>query len=122
MVMVLASDRRQAQVIFEYVRTFLQIPQLQHLVLETRESIRLKTRVVIEIHTSSFRRVRGYTCAAVICDEIALWTTDASGANPDVEILTAARPRMVTMPGALLLCISSPYARRRTLWDAYRPH
>ena len=122
-VMVLAGDRKQAHVIFEYVRAFLQIPPLRHLVMkETRESIRLTTRVVIEIHASSFRSVRGYTCAAVICDEIAFWPTDATGANPDVEILNALRPRMVTIPGALLLCISSPYARRGALWDAYRQH
>lgn len=123
-VMVLAGDREQAQVIFRYVRAFLlEIPQLHHLVVkETRDSIRLKTRVVIRIHTSSFRSVRGYTCAAVICDEIAFWPTDEAGANPDVEILKALRPRMVTIPGALLLCISSPYARRGALWDAYRQH
>jgi hypothetical protein len=122
-VMVLAGDRKQAQVIFEYVRAFLQIAKLHHLVVkETREAIRLKTRVVIEIHASSFRSVRGYTCAAVICDEIAFWPTDEAGANPDVEILKALRPRMVTIPGALLLCISSPYARRGALWDAHRQH
>lgn len=122
-VMVLASDRRQAQVIFEYVRAFLQIPPLRPFVeKETRDAIWLSTRVRIEIHTSSFRRVRGFTCAAVICDEIAFWPTDANGANPDVEILNALRPRMVTIPGALLLCISSPYARRGALWEAHQQH
>jgi hypothetical protein len=122
-VMVMAGDRKQAHVIFDYVRAFLQIPPLHHLVVkETREAIRLKTRVVIEIHASSFRSVRGYTCAAVICDEIAFWPTDEGGANPDVEILKALRPRMVTIPGALLLCISSPYARRGALWEAYHKH
>jgi len=121
-VMVLAGDLKQAQVLFEYVRTFLQIPALHRLVVkETQDSILLTTRVVIEIHASSFRSVRGYTCAAVICDEIGFWPTDAS-ANPDVEVLNALRPRMVTIPGALLLCISSPYARRGALWDAYREH
>ena len=29
---------------------------------------------------------------------------------------------MATIPGAMLLCISSPYARRGVLWDVYRRH
>ena len=42
--------------------------------------------------------------------------------NPDREILAALRPAMSTVPGALLLGISSPYARRGVLFDAYRRH
>src|SRR5262249_8349610 len=45
--------------------------------------------------------------------------TDDS-ANPDYEILDALRPAMVTIPGAMMLCASSPYARRGALWDAHR--
>ena len=122
-VMVLAGDREQAGVIFGYVRAFLDIPLLRQLVMnETRESLELSNRVVITIQTASFRRVRGYTCAAVICDEVAFWPTDEAGANPDGEILKALRPRMTTIPGAMLIAISSPYARRGALWEAYRKH
>lgn len=32
------------------------------------------------------------------------------------------RPGMATVPGALLLCISSPYARRGALWHAYKDY
>ena len=42
--------------------------------------------------------------------------------TPDTEILNGLRPGMATVPGALLLCISSPYARRGALWEAYRQH
>jgi hypothetical protein len=42
--------------------------------------------------------------------------------NPDHEIVNAIRPAMATIPGALLLGISSPYARRGVLWDAYKRH
>src|SRR5262249_54568810 len=38
----------------------------------------------------------------------------------DVEVLNALRPAMSTIPNALLLCISSPYARRGALWEAYK--
>jgi hypothetical protein len=90
-------------------------------VKRTQEAIHLTNRVVIEIHTCSFRAIRGYTVAAVICDEIAFWRSEDS-ANPDSEILNAVRPGMATIPGSLLLCISSPYARRGALWEAYRNH
>src|SRR5262249_12555318 len=77
--------------------------------------------IVIEIHTSNFRAVRGYTIVAAICDEVAFWH-DETSANPDVEILNALRPAMATVPGALLLCISTPYARRGALGETYRDH
>jgi len=122
-IMVIAADKRQARVIMRYVNGFLDaIPMLGSMVTQrTKERLELRNRVVIEIHICSFRTVRGYTIAAVICDEIAYWRSDES-ANPDTEILNALRPGMATIPGALLLCISSPYARRGALWEAYKQH
>jgi hypothetical protein len=61
--------------------------------------------MIIEVHTASFRAVRGYTVVACIADEVAFWRSDES-ANPDVEIPNGLRPGMATVPGALLLCIS----------------
>jgi hypothetical protein len=86
---------------------------------ETQESITLTNRVVIEVHSCSFRAVRGYTVVACLADEIAFWTTDEGGANPDHEVLNAVRPAMATVPGSILLCASSPYARRGALWESY---
>ena len=121
--MIIAADRRQAQVVKRYISALLQaVPMLAALVeRETKESLVLTTGVTIEIHTASFRAIRGYTCVGAICDEIAFWRTDDS-ANPDTEILNALRPAMATVPGALLLGISSPYARRGELYRAYRDH
>lgn len=82
-------------------------------------AIHLKNRISIEVHTASFRAVRGYTLVGVICDEVAFWR-DESSTNPDAEIIAALRPGMATVPGALLLGISSPYSRRGVLWEAYR--
>lgn len=122
-VMITASDRKQARVIFRYIKALLGgIPMLARLIERVdSESIDLTNNVSIEIHTSSFRAVRGYTVVAAINDEIALWHNDES-ANPDTEVLAAQRPAMATIPGALLLCISSPYARRGAMWEAYRDH
>ncbi len=122
-VMILASDRQQARVVFGYVKAFMhQIPTLAKLIeRETAEAIHLTNGISIEVHTSSFRAVRGYTIVCAILDEVAFWRSDES-ANPDQEIVAALKPAMATVPGALLLGISSPYARRGVLWEAYRDH
>ena len=53
---------------------------------ETAESVELASRVTIEVHTASFRTVRGYTVVAALCDEIAYWRSEES-TNPDAEIV-----------------------------------
>lgn len=120
---IIAADRRQARTVLRYVLGLLEeCPMLAQLVVSTTaDGVELTTGVTIEVHTASFRSVRGYTVVAAILDEIAFWRSDDS-ANPDREIINALRPAMATVPGALLLAISSPYARRGVLWEAYRRH
>jgi hypothetical protein len=122
-VMLLAPDRRQARVVMRYVKGFVaQIPALRsRVVRETKESLEFSNRVTIEIHTTSYRTTRGYTLAAVILEEQAFWPTDEC-AEPDAEIVTALRPGMTTIPNALLLGLSSPYARKGELWRASEAH
>jgi hypothetical protein len=117
---VMAQDRDAARSIFRYIAALLNDnPMLAPLVLrETSESFELNNRVIIEVGTASFRASRGYTYAAILADELAFWRSDES-TNPDVEILRALRPGLLTIPGAKLLCASSPYARRGALWDAF---
>ena len=120
---IVAADRRQARVILRYINGFLDaVPMLSQMVAaRTAETITLSNRVVIEVHTASWRTLRGYTLVGAICDEIAFWRSE-DAANPDTEILAGLRPGMATIPGALLLCISSPYARRGALWEMYSRH
>jgi hypothetical protein len=95
------------------------VPMLAATVQATRqEAIDLDTRITIEVHTANFRAVRGYTIVAALLDELAFWQGEDS-ANPDFEIINAIRPAMATVPGATLLCASSPYARKGALWEAY---
>ncbi len=119
--MVVASDRRQARVIFNYIRAFFRTPMLKGLVVsELKESITLSNRVVIEIHTCSFKATRGYTLVGVIADEAAFWQSESS-ANPAAEVLNAVRPGLATTNG-LLLVVSSPYGKTGVLYDNFRQH
>lgn len=123
-VMIIATDRKQAGVIFSYIRALLLgVPMLARQIEGTprAESIDLANSISIEIHTASFRTIRGRTVVAALLDECAFWRSDDS-ANPDREILAALRPAMATVPGSLLLAASSPYARRGVLYDAWRDH
>jgi Terminase large subunit, T4likevirus-type, N-terminal len=119
-IMIIAADRKQARSIFRYVKGLLSIPMLAPLIeREASESIDLNNGVTIEIQTASYRSTRGYTLAAALCDELAFWRTDDS-AEPDYAILDALRPGLGTIPGAMLLCASSPYAQSGALHDAYQ--
>ncbi len=119
-VLVIAADRPQARTVLRYIRGLFEHPMLCPLVLrDTDEGLELINRCSIEVGTASFRSVRGYTLAAVIADEIAFWHNE--GARPDVEVIAALRPALATL-GGKLVALSSPYARRGTLWDTYRKH
>ena len=122
-IMIIAADRRQARVVMRYCFGLLRsVPMLAQLIeSQTRESISLRNRVVIEVHTASFRSTRGYALIAGLLDELAFWPGDDS-AEPDYEVLSALRPGMATIPSSMLLCASSPYARRGALFDAHRKH
>jgi hypothetical protein len=118
-VMLLAADRRQARTLMRYVSGLIDgNPMLARMkVRETSEGIELANRSVIEVHTASFRAVRGYTLACVVADEIAFWHVE--GLNPDREIMTALRPALATLDGKLL-ALSSPYAKRGELWRQFK--
>ena len=117
---VIAADRSQARTIMRYVKALLQlVPMLKQLIEAERvESIDLSNRITIEVHTCSFRTVRGYTIVAALCDELAFWLGEDSF-NPDAEVINALKPAMATIPDAVLLCASSPYARKGVLWENY---
>ena len=119
-VLLIAADRPQARTLLRYVRGLFEHPMLKPLVRrETAEGLELSNRCAIEVGTASFRSVRGYTLAAVVCDEIAFWHVE--GASPDAEIIAALRPALATLGGPLL-ALSSPYAKRGMLWATYQAH
>lgn len=122
-VKILAVDQRQARVIHRYCRALLaEAPPLAGLITrETEDALWLGAqRIVIEVTPASFRSVRGFTVVAALCDELAYWRSDEGSASPDAEVLAAIRPAMSTVPGSMLLCASSPYAKRGELWNSFR--
>ena len=105
---LIAADRRQARTLARYARALLlEVPMLRRMVDADRaDGFDLSNRSTIEIHTASYRSVRGYTLAGALCDEIAFWPQEDS-ATPDEEILAALRPGLASIPGSMLLCGSS---------------
>ena len=97
---VVAADRRQARTCMQYIAALIEdVPMLADLVVgRTSESVELATGVRIEIHTASWRALRGYTVVGAVLDEVCYWRSE-DAANPDHEIVTALRPAMVTVPG-----------------------
>jgi hypothetical protein len=122
-ILIIAADRKQARVILRYISALLkEVPMLARLISrEWAEGFDLSNSVSIEVATSSFRSVRGYTIVSALLDELAFWSTEDS-AEPDYEVLNALRPGMSTIPNAMLLCASSPYAKRGVLYEAHRKH
>jgi hypothetical protein len=122
-IMIIAQDRRAARIILGYVRALINgCPMLAATVVrEGPESIELRNRVCVSVHTCSFRSTRGFTVVAALLDEVAIWRTDDS-ANPDEEVIAAIKPAMATIPGAMLIAASSPYARKGALWNAHKRH
>jgi hypothetical protein len=120
---VIAADRKQARQALGYVKGLARLPEFKPYVgRELKEAVELNTGVTIEVHTASYRTTRGYTVVGLVADEIAFWRSDDDGANPDSEVLAALRPGMATVPGALLMMLSTPYARRGelfTTWERY---
>ena len=117
---IMSASTWQAAKMLQYLDgIFSTVPALRGLVTgQTNDSISLSTRVDIECAAASFRTIRGGTAVAVIADEAAFWRNEST-ANPNSEILAAARPMLATTNGPLIV-VSSPYARRGEVWNAFK--
>lgn len=120
-VLVMAVNKEQAKIIRSYCEAILNSNEgLASLITKVdQDSIELSNGITIQCVPNSFRSVRGPTVVCAIFEEIAFWYDDRSS-NPDTEVYRAVRPAMATVPGSLLLGISSPYARRGLLWQKYQ--
>jgi hypothetical protein len=121
-VQLVAVDRRQARVCLGYLRAYFEQPLLAQMVANaTREGLELTNGLAIEITTNDVRTIRGRTVVAAVLDELAFYASEHS-ANPDTELYAALKPAMASIPGAMLIGISSPYARKGLLWKKHKKH
>jgi hypothetical protein len=122
-VLLIAPDQRQAKVALGYATAAIEgSPVLRKLIVNcTADTVELNNGISIEVRAASFRRLRGPTYIAAICDEAAFWYSDEISANADTEIINAVRPGLSTTAGPLIIA-SSPYAKRGVLWQAHKQH
>lgn len=123
-IVIIAADRKQCRTILQYVHAFLKgakgiddnfVGEIEN------EGIEVGGNLIIEVATSSYRTVRGRTIVLALCDEAAFWAAE-DGSNPASEVIKALRPAMATIPSAMLLVASSPWAKRGPLYDAFQKH
>jgi hypothetical protein len=120
-ILCLASDRAQAKIIYRYIRQyFVSIPALKPLLIrETEEVLELSNNVEIIVSTSSFKAVRGKSIICAIADEVSYWR-DENSSNPDVEVYNALVPALATIPGSMLIGISSPHRAAGLLYSRWK--
>jgi hypothetical protein len=116
-----SRDQRVAKIILNYVEGILTASPLlkRQLINRTADTIELRGNIFIEVRPCSHKTLRGMTAIAVAADELAHWFTSVDFANPDVEVLGALRPSLLTTGGPLLMA-SSVYARSGALYDTYQ--
>jgi phage terminase large subunit-like protein len=121
----LAVDREQAGIVFGYIKaTFEQTPLLAQLLVSAKDdTVKLSNGVDIVVATNTFRGIRGKTVACAILDEVSFWRSDEY-ANPDVEVLNALMPGMITLrdAGAMVIGISTVYRKGGLLYDKVTQH
>ena len=122
-VMCLAVDRDQSKIVLNYTRSFFtDLPVLAGMIeKETAFGFELDNQVDIVVATNSYRSVRGRPVLCAIFDEIAFWR-DENSASPDTEVYKALKPATVSLPGAIIIGISSPYRKAGLLYEKFKKH
>jgi hypothetical protein len=119
--LIISRDQRAAGVTLDYIDGVLHDSKVLAPMIAncTADSIELTNGIVVEVRPANRVSVRGVTCICVIAEEIGFWFTSVDLANPDVEILGAVRPTLLTTRGPLLMA-SSVYAKRGVLFDTFK--
>ena len=120
-VMCLACDRDQSRIVLNYTKSYFEKIDLfaDMISRETQYGFELTNGIDIAVATNSFRSVRGRPVLCAILDETAFWR-DESSANPDQETFNAIKPGLASIPGSMIIGISSPYRKSGLLYQKFR--
>lgn len=121
---IIAKSVDEAGQIRAYVVALLRSSPVLECLLEgapIAETVKLTTRCDFRIVAMSLTAGRSRCVPAALLDETAFWRSDES-ATPDRDVIRGITPGMTTVDRPLLLGLSSPYAKRGVLYEAYRDH
>ncbi len=122
-----APDRETAKIVWRYVLAFFtEIPAFAAMVSRIAEAageVELSNSVDILVMTGSRPALlRGRPILCAILDEVAFLRSGDDSASSDMEAYNAILPGMATLPGSMLVGISTPYRKTGLLWDRYKKH
>lgn len=115
-IFVIANDKKQAGIVFRYIKAMLTRKYSGSVVSEGVESLSLDNSIEILVQAATFRGIRGFSTACIILDELAFFR-DEHSANPAAEIVTALLPSL--LEHGKLIGISTPYAKFGYFYDMY---
>ncbi|PYO41402.1 MAG: hypothetical protein DMD33_14100 [Gemmatimonadetes bacterium] len=119
---LVAADKEQARNTLQYLKGLTKHPLVApHVLRQLKDSVEFRTGATVKVMTASWRTTRGFTMLDAVLEECAFYSVEGS-ANPDEEILAAIRPALLTVPGARVHGISTPYSRRGILFSAWEKH
>jgi hypothetical protein len=122
-VLCLASTKDQAGIVLSYCRAYFERakPLAGMVVRETADGFELDNGTEIIVAPNSYKSVRGRTYCCAIFDETSFWR-DETSVNPDTEVYNAVLPGLSTLPGSMLIGISTPYRKSGLLYEKWQQH
>ena len=116
---IVSVTRSEASERLKTIAAILQALGVAHSKDATR--IRLADKPIeFRTYAASFRTAVGMTCIGMVCDELARWRDNDTGANPATEVLRSLRPAMATIRTAREYLISSPWSTLDAHADAMK--
>ena len=118
-IFVIANDKKQAGIVFRYIKALLTQKYPGEILSETTGSLLLDNNIEILVQAATFRGIRGFSTACIILDELAFFRDEYS-ANPADEIVNALLPSL--LEHGKLIGISTPYAKFGYFYDMHEEY